>query len=181
MLRIELSAQDLTRIRFAPQPAPLVELKLALMMLRRPDSEQTFGRWRRGLRQRLPATTRPLWDLLTPYRGPAFLDPLSTDLPTGLETVRSAPTALVRAGVERVWAGRTCSDGPGPRRRPAFPCTTPTRSARAPRIRPQDRSVLLKGTIGFRSVAATVGATTALVRAGVERVWAGRKGPVPRG
>ncbi|MGW3201166.1 ArsR family transcriptional regulator [Streptomyces sp. NPDC001118] len=106
MLCIELSEQDLTRIRFAPQPAPLVELKLALMMLRRPDSEQTFGRWRRGLRQRLPATTRPLWDLLTPYRGPAFLDPLSADLPTGLEAVRSAPTALVRAGVERVWAGR---------------------------------------------------------------------------
>ncbi|MEU6509463.1 hypothetical protein [Streptomyces sp. NPDC046942] len=71
MLRIELSAQDLARIQFAPQPAPLVELKLSLMMLRRPDSEQTFGRWRRGLRQRLPVTTRALWDLLSSSRGPA--------------------------------------------------------------------------------------------------------------
>ncbi|WP_225099328.1 helix-turn-helix transcriptional regulator [Streptomyces sp. CoH27] len=109
MLRIELSAQELARIQFAPQPAPLVELKLSLMMLRRPDSEQTFGRWRRGLRQRLPVTTRALWDLLSSSRGPAFLDPLSVDLPTGLDAVRSAPVTLVRDGVERVRAGR-----PGP-------------------------------------------------------------------
>ncbi|GAQ51783.1 hypothetical protein [Streptomyces acidiscabies] len=83
--------------------APLVELKLALMMLRRPD---VFGRWRRGLRQRLPGTTRPLWDLISAYTGPAFLDPLSTDLATGLDAVRAAPITLVRAGVEQAWAGR---------------------------------------------------------------------------
>ncbi|MER6075738.1 ArsR family transcriptional regulator [Streptomyces sp. NPDC001817] len=106
MLRIELSTQDLTRIRFVPQPAPLVELKLALMMLRRTDSEHVFGRWRRGLRQRLPGTTRPLWDLISAYMGPAFLDPLSTDLATGLDAVRAAPITLVRAGVEQAWAGR---------------------------------------------------------------------------
>ncbi|WP_143570674.1 hypothetical protein [Streptomyces acidiscabies] len=77
--------------------APLVELKLALMMLRRPD---VFGRWRRKLRQRLPGATRPLWDLISAYTGPAFLDPLSTDLATGLDAVRAA-----RAGVEQAWAG----------------------------------------------------------------------------
>ncbi|WBO65420.1 winged helix-turn-helix domain-containing protein [Streptomyces camelliae] len=106
MLRIELSGQDLALIRFAPQPAPLVELKLSLMMLRRQDSEQTFGRWRRELRQRLPVTTRPLWDLLTPYRGPAFLDPVSPDLPSGLDAVRTMPTSQVRACLEEMWAQR---------------------------------------------------------------------------
>ncbi|GAA1992387.1 winged helix-turn-helix domain-containing protein [Kitasatospora viridis] len=106
MLRIELSADDLARVRFAARPAPLVELKLALMMLQRPDSAALFGRWRHGLRRRLPDTTRPLWDLLTPYRGPAFLDPVSTDLATGLHEVRTAPPALVRDGIERVWADR---------------------------------------------------------------------------
>ncbi|MEU6509462.1 winged helix-turn-helix domain-containing protein [Streptomyces sp. NPDC046942] len=40
---------------------------------------------------------------------PGFLDPLSVDLPTGLDAVRSAPVTLVRDGVERVRAGR-----PGP-------------------------------------------------------------------
>jgi DNA-binding transcriptional ArsR family regulator len=106
VLRIELSADDLTRIRFATRPAPLVELKLSLMMLQRPDSTALFGRWRHGLRRRLPGSTRPLWDLLTPYLGPAFLDPVSTDLAGGLEAVRTAPPALVRDGIERVWAGR---------------------------------------------------------------------------
>ncbi|MGW0886088.1 ArsR/SmtB family transcription factor [Streptomyces sp. NPDC002671] len=106
MLRITLSAQDLARIQFVPRPAPLVELKLTLMMLQRPDSEQLFGRWRRKLRKQLPATTRPLWDLLSPYRGAAFIDPVTADLPTGLESVRSAPATLVRTGIEHVWAPR---------------------------------------------------------------------------
>ncbi|MGF1426177.1 winged helix-turn-helix domain-containing protein [Kitasatospora sp. LaBMicrA B282] len=106
MLRIELSADDLARIRFAAQPAPLVELKLSLMMLQRPDSAALFGRWRNGLWRLLPGSTRPLWDLVTPYRGPAFLDPVSIDLATGLEAVRAAPPALVRDGIERVWANR---------------------------------------------------------------------------
>ncbi|KND23702.1 hypothetical protein [Streptomyces acidiscabies] len=42
----------------------------------------------------------PLWDLISAYTGPAFLDPLSTDLATGLDAVRAA-----RAGVEQAWAG----------------------------------------------------------------------------
>ncbi|WP_053667549.1 winged helix-turn-helix domain-containing protein [Streptomyces sp. MMG1121] len=110
MLRIDVSAQDLARIQFAARPAPLVELKLSLMMLRRPDSEQTFGRWRRGLRQRLPATTRPLRDLLSPYRGPAFLDPLSMDLPTGTsreqlsQGLHDAYSAVLGAAWPRVTA-----------------------------------------------------------------------------
>ncbi|MFC9930182.1 ArsR family transcriptional regulator [Streptomyces sp. NPDC127190] len=114
MLRIELSGEDLARIRFVPQPAPLVELKLALMMLRRPDSEQTFGRWRRGVRQRLPASTRPLWDLLTPYRGPALLDPVSPDLPSALDAVRAVPAGQLRVCLEGAWA-RQEGQGPVPR------------------------------------------------------------------
>jgi DNA-binding transcriptional ArsR family regulator len=106
VLRIELSADDLARIRFAAQPAPLVELKLALMMLRRADSAALFGRWRHDLRRRLPGSTRPLWDLLNPYGGPAFLDPVDADLAAGLEVVRSAPSDFVRGGIELIWADR---------------------------------------------------------------------------
>ncbi|MEZ0091900.1 winged helix-turn-helix domain-containing protein [Streptacidiphilus sp. EB129] len=106
MLRIQFSADDLARVRFAPQPAPLVELKLALMMLRRPDSAVLFGRWRRGMGRHLPSTTQPLWDLVSAYLGPAFIDPVSADLESGLDAVRAAPPALVRAGVDRIRAAR---------------------------------------------------------------------------
>ncbi|MBX7551830.1 hypothetical protein K1Y78_28400 [Streptomyces sp. tea 10] len=43
---------------------------------------------------------------MSAYRGPAFLDPLSAGLPTGLDAVRATPTSRLRAGVEQVWAQR---------------------------------------------------------------------------
>lgn len=106
MLRLHLTPDDLTRIRFAPQPAPLVELKLSLMMLRRTDSDALFGRWRRTLRRELPVSTRPLWDLVSDRLGPPFLDPVTTGLDEGLQLVRATPPELVRAGVERVGVQR---------------------------------------------------------------------------
>ncbi|SEL98561.1 ArsR/SmtB family transcription factor [Streptacidiphilus jiangxiensis] len=112
MLRLRLTADDLARTRFAPQPAPLVELKLSLMMLRRTDSDAFFGRWRRGLHRTLPATTRPLWDLVSGHLGPPFLDPVSTGLDEGLQEVRATPPELVRAGVERVRADRGIAPPP---------------------------------------------------------------------
>ncbi|MEY9873062.1 DNA-binding transcriptional ArsR family regulator [Streptacidiphilus sp. MAP12-33] len=112
MLRLHLTADDLARVRFAPQPAPLVELKLSLMMLRRNDGDALFGRWRRALRRDLPVTTRPLWDLVSGDLGPPFLDPVSTGLDEGLAELRATPPDLVRSGVERVHADRGGTPAP---------------------------------------------------------------------
>lgn len=102
MLRIHFTPGDFARVRFLARPAPLVELKLSLMMSRRRDSAVLFGRWRRDVGHRLPATTRPLWDLLLPYRGPAFLDPVTGDLEEGLDLVRSTPRAVVRSDIAKL-------------------------------------------------------------------------------
>lgn len=102
MLRIHFTPGDFARVRFLPRPAPLVELKLSLMMSRRRDSDALFGRWRRDLGHRLPASTRPLWDLLQPHRGPAFLDPAAGDLEEALDLVRSTPQAVVRADIAKL-------------------------------------------------------------------------------
>lgn len=90
MLRFHFETGDFARVRFVPRPAPLVELKVALMMSQRSDSAVLFGRWRRDIGHRLPPTTRPLWELLQPLRGgPAFLDPVTPDLEEALELVRA--------------------------------------------------------------------------------------------
>jgi DNA-binding transcriptional ArsR family regulator len=102
MLRIHFTPGDFARVRFLPRPAPLVELKLSLMMSRRRDSAALFDRWRRDVGHRLPASTRPLWDLLQPYRGPAFLDPVAGDFEEALDLVRSTPQAVVRADVAKL-------------------------------------------------------------------------------
>ena len=102
MLRVHFENEDFARVRFLPRPAPLIELKLSLMMSRRQDSAVMFGRWRRDVGHRLPATTRPLWDLLQPYRGPAFMDPVSVDLEEGLELVRATPKAVVLSDVAKL-------------------------------------------------------------------------------
>ena len=112
MLRVHFTGADFARISISQHPAPLVELKLSLMMLRRHDNEVFFGRWRRRLGQALPATTRPLWDLVSGYRGPAFIDPVSVTLPEGLDAVHAMPATLVKDGIEQVYAHRTSPPPP---------------------------------------------------------------------
>lgn len=102
MLRIHFTPGDFALVRFLPRPAPLVELKLSLMTSRQRGSAVLLGRWRRDIGHRLPATTRPLWDLLQPFHGPAFLDPVSGDLEEGLELVRSTPGTVVRSDVAKL-------------------------------------------------------------------------------
>lgn len=106
MLSVQFSATDFARVCFSPFPAPLVELKVSLMMSRRQDGEVLFGRWRRGLRRELPHTTRPLWDLVSAYLGPAFIDPVSQTLEEGLSAVRQTPPELVADGVRWVYRMR---------------------------------------------------------------------------
>ena len=103
VLRVHLTAEDLLRTRFASQPAPLIEVTLALATLQRPDPAFSHWRWRAGAR--LPAKARPLLDLIPASgTGPDFLDPVSTSLAEGLELVQQAPAGLVRRELQRVFA-----------------------------------------------------------------------------
>jgi DNA-binding transcriptional ArsR family regulator len=106
MIRVHFAGADFARTSVSQHPAPLVELKLALMMLSRRDNDVFFGRWRRQLRRSLPATTRPLWDLVSSYRGPAFIDPVSVTVPEGLAAVQATPPRRVRDDIEQIYAHR---------------------------------------------------------------------------
>lgn len=102
MLRVHLTAEDLLRTRFASQPAPLIEVGLALAALQRPDP--AFGNWRRWAGAQLPVRARPLLDLIpASATGPLFLDPVSTSLAEGLESVQRTPAGVVRQELRRVF------------------------------------------------------------------------------
>jgi DNA-binding transcriptional ArsR family regulator len=105
MLRVHFTTDDLLGTRFAPSPAPLIELGLALATLQGSGTDVVFDGWRQRLRPNLTPAVRSLLELVPP-RGdsPTFLDPVSTALDDGLELVRSAPTDLVRRELSRVCA-----------------------------------------------------------------------------
>jgi DNA-binding transcriptional ArsR family regulator len=112
MIRLHFTGADFARTSISRHPAPLVELKLSLMMLRRRDNDVFFGRWRRRLRTSLPATTRPLWDLVSGYRGPPFIDPVSVTVPEGLNAIHATPAERIKDDIERVYAHRTSPPPP---------------------------------------------------------------------
>ncbi|MEU9115758.1 winged helix-turn-helix domain-containing protein [Streptomyces sp. NPDC048483] len=105
-IRIHFTAEDFARVRFAPRPAPLQELNVALMKMCVPDEELLFGRWRRRLLRSLPDAVRPLGDLVPAGEAPLFIDVFSDSLREGLDTVRASPPALVRSELDRVHANR---------------------------------------------------------------------------
>jgi hypothetical protein len=115
VLRIVFTAEDFARTTMTSDSAPPVELKLSLMMLCRRDGSAFFGRWLRGLKRSLPATTRPLWDLISPFLGPAFLDPVSETLPEGLAVLEASPPELVWAGSSGCTPPAVPSPHPGSR------------------------------------------------------------------
>lgn len=101
MLRVHFTTDDLLRTRFAPGPAPLIELELAIAALQRRDP--LFDAWRRGAAARLPSPARRLFELVpSTGTGPMFLDPVSTGLEDGLDAVLSAPGSLVRCELRRI-------------------------------------------------------------------------------
>ncbi|WP_435241355.1 ArsR/SmtB family transcription factor [Streptomyces cucumeris] len=113
MIRIHGTAADVARVRFAPRPAPLQELNVALSMMCRTDGELLFGHWRRRALRSLPASVGPLGELVPAATAPSFLDVFSDSLDEGLETVRATPRELVRSELERVYAAH-------PRRAPGW-------------------------------------------------------------
>ncbi|KOG64416.1 regulator, partial [Streptomyces varsoviensis] len=106
MVRIRFTVGDFARVRFAPRPAPLQELNAALAMMVRRDGHLLFGHWRQRTMRNLPSTALPLRDLVPGSAAPRFLDVFSDSLAEGLETVRAARPELVRAEMERVYAGQ---------------------------------------------------------------------------
>ncbi len=110
MLRVRFTAEDLLRVRFADEPAPMVELTLAIAALRR--SDPVFALWRRRTSQTLPRSAGPLLELVPGTgKGPLFLDPPSPGFDDGLDRVLSTPTPFVRTELRRVHAARS---GPAP-------------------------------------------------------------------
>lgn len=103
MLRIHFTAEDLLRVKFAAEPAPLMELGLALAMLGRRVVDPVFARWQRSTARSLPTAARPLLQLLPPSGlGPQFVDPISDGLDDGVDTVLSTPTSFVHRELRRI-------------------------------------------------------------------------------
>lgn len=103
MLRVHFTAEDLMRVRFAAEPAPLMELGLALAMLSRRVVDPVFVRWQRSTSRSLPTAARPLLQLLPPSGlGPLFLDPISDGLDDGLDTVLSTSTPFLHRELQRI-------------------------------------------------------------------------------
>jgi DNA-binding transcriptional ArsR family regulator len=102
VLRIHLTAEDLLRIRYASQPAPLIDLGSALLALKRPSP--VLRSWSHRTIGGLPRTARFLLDLI-PASGtfPIFLDPISNGLSEGLEKVQRTPSAQVKNELQRVF------------------------------------------------------------------------------
>jgi DNA-binding transcriptional ArsR family regulator len=100
VLRLRFTVEDLLRVRFAPEPTPLIELVLAVATLRRHDA--LFAGWRR---RSLPSAVGPLLDLVpATAKGPLFLDPPTPCFDEGLDQLRSTPTSLVRKELQRAQA-----------------------------------------------------------------------------
>jgi DNA-binding transcriptional ArsR family regulator len=109
VLRIYLTAEDLLTIRFASQPAPLLEVGLAVAAFQGRDP--VFRRWCRSAARHLPAAAGPLWELIpASATGPLFLEPVTADLTEGLEFVQEVPAAAAAAELQRVSGHRS----PGP-------------------------------------------------------------------
>ncbi len=103
VLRVQFTAEDLLRTRFAAAPAPLMELSLALATLQRGGA--LFDGWRREVQAALPRAARPLFELVPPSAaGPMFLDPISEGFDDGLDAVLSTPIGAVRRDLRRVFA-----------------------------------------------------------------------------
>ncbi|WP_030692021.1 helix-turn-helix domain-containing protein [Streptomyces globisporus] len=106
MLHIHFTAEDFTRVRFAPRPSPVPELHAALMMLGSPHEGLLFGRWRGRLLRALPGAAEPLADLAPGGTAPYFLDVLGETREEGLALIRAARPEFVRSELERVYAGQ---------------------------------------------------------------------------
>ena len=105
MVRVNFTPGDVARTRFTLTPAPMLETTEALIELRRAAASgwRHRGRaapWLREARRAFPATARPLLDLFGPQGPwPCIFDRFTPDLLEGLEEVRAASRASLRASL----------------------------------------------------------------------------------
>jgi Helix-turn-helix domain len=105
LVRVNFTPGDVARTRFTLTPAPMPETIVALIELRRAAAPGYRGRaapWLREARRAFPATARPLLALVGP-RGPwpGIFERFTPDLGEGLEELRAASRASLRAGLSR--------------------------------------------------------------------------------
>ncbi|RDI55379.1 helix-turn-helix domain-containing protein [Nocardia mexicana] len=107
MLRILFTSEDLAVTRFLPEPAPLLETKLALLALRHGDRAPWHERWRHTASAALPAKARPLCELVAGFSGalsPTALDPTvdeALDTMGGLPAERARTEMMLWYGTDR--------------------------------------------------------------------------------
>ncbi len=105
MVRVNFTPGDVARTRFTVTPAPMLETVEALIELRRAAASgwRDRGRaapWLREARRAFPATARPLLDLIGPQGPwPGIFDRFTPNLLEGLEELRAASRARLRAGL----------------------------------------------------------------------------------
>jgi Helix-turn-helix domain len=105
LVRVNFTPGDVARTRFTLTPAPMPETVVALIELRRAAASGYRHRpapWLREGRRAFPATARPLLDLIGP-KGPwpGVFERFTPDLGEGLEELRAASRASLRAGLAR--------------------------------------------------------------------------------
>jgi DNA-binding transcriptional ArsR family regulator len=104
LTRIRFSRDDLLLTRFAHGPAPLMEVSVGLLEMRRRPA--VLSRWTVRARCAFPVDARPLLDLIPPVLpSPLFVDPPVPDLEEGLEIVRATPVAVLAKEVPACWRG----------------------------------------------------------------------------
>lgn len=109
MLRIELTAEDLGRIRFAEAPAPVMETSLMLLELRQrphvtrsaPVIDKHGYDWLAPARATFISTARPLLSLAPTARYVFFLDALTANAQDAFEIVHDIPVDVTQALAER--------------------------------------------------------------------------------
>src|SRR5690242_18577067 len=85
MLRIHCTTEDLLKVTFADQPAPLVELGLLFETLRHRDTHPVFSLWRQRVIRALPRSARPVLRLVSSLNpGPPVPPPRGHDFGEGL-------------------------------------------------------------------------------------------------
>jgi DNA-binding transcriptional ArsR family regulator len=104
MIRIHFTAEDLGRTRFLAEPAPLMELKLALVTLHRRDAAPRFSQWRRAALTRFPESARPLWDLVAAFSGAMSTIAVCGDIDEALGIARGLRRDQARR-VSSLWFG----------------------------------------------------------------------------
>ena len=105
VLRLHFTADDLARVRLAPDGSPMGEALMSLQVLRGNGQESRFGWWRHALRGYLPTEVRPVWDLV-PSRGwiPDFLTPYHESMTphSYLAAIRATPGRRITADLNKV-------------------------------------------------------------------------------